>query len=67
MPSIYVPNLKFPASVIPKILGGSQNSKNGSRDYDPFLSIFCIFFISNYWNSSMCQSWSLQLQSSPRS
>ena len=32
LPSVSVPNLKFPASTVREILGGSQNTKTGSRD-----------------------------------
>ena len=30
--SVFVPNMKFPASTVSQILGGSRNSESGSRD-----------------------------------
>ena len=41
-----MPNLKFLASAVPEILGGSQNSKSGSPDPTwPLLIQFCRFWI----------------------
>jgi len=38
LPSVSVPNLKFLASTVREILGGSQNSETGSRD--PYMTPF---------------------------
>jgi len=53
-----MPNLKFLPSTVREILGGSQNSKTGSRDphMTPFDLIVQILDISSCF-LSVCQIW----------
>ena len=57
LPSISVPNLKFPALTVPEILGGSQNFKSRSRDaHMTPVDLILHFFISTHCLPSLWQN-----------